>query len=163
MAQAIQPCPSQKKTYELKARELSITWGNDCRYWQWEKSPCGCDEYAVLKQVWWLNIEGKICASKIPACIPYEIVLDLGMTDCAEGWSKPVHLEINVPGHCPIKRDACLKGEKGKCDFKLNLGHFTTQLCAQGEITFKLYEHSDDNRKTGLIVKKAIIRPAIHC
>ncbi|KAE9598152.1 hypothetical protein Lal_00003917 [Lupinus albus] len=52
---------SGKKCYILSARELSIAWSSDPMFWSWRSTPKSrFPEVAELRNVCWLEIEGKI-------------------------------------------------------------------------------------------------------
>ncbi|KAI8001892.1 F-box protein PP2-B11 [Camellia lanceoleosa] len=58
-------CLIKKDPFNVPARGLNIVWGNDSRYWQWnkikeEERKIQAEEVAVLLQVNWLEVTGKI-------------------------------------------------------------------------------------------------------
>ncbi|XP_076901801.1 putative F-box protein PP2-B12 [Bidens hawaiensis] len=54
---------SGRKCYMIGARDLSIAFGNDTRYWEWSHVPeSRFAEVGILKHRWWLDIQGKIAS-----------------------------------------------------------------------------------------------------
>ncbi|KAL9239595.1 hypothetical protein vseg_013904 [Gypsophila vaccaria] len=65
---------SGKTCYMLGARALSIIWGSSPEYWSWESIPGSrFPECAVLENVCWLDIRGKIHATLLSPSTEYAV------------------------------------------------------------------------------------------
>ncbi|PWA69710.1 phloem protein 2-A1 [Artemisia annua] len=126
---------SNGNCFMVFARDLSVTWGEDSRYWCWpninkETSEVVLD-VAELLNVCWLDVNGKFEISKLTPGIKYEVVFVVMMKDSAYGWGVPINFSLVLP------------------DGKAKEGGF---------VEFSLYEHGGA-WKNGLLVKGAAIRP----
>ncbi|KAF5733609.1 hypothetical protein HS088_TW16G00049 [Tripterygium wilfordii] len=75
-----------RKCYVLSARELSITWAHNPRYWTWKQFPeSRFPEVAELRTVWWLEINGSINTSLLSPKTVYGAYLILKLAPRAYG------------------------------------------------------------------------------
>ncbi|XAR56165.1 hypothetical protein NMG60_11036526 [Bertholletia excelsa] len=103
----------------IPARSLNIVWGNDSRYWQWDSikdvsiKQKGFDEAAVLLQVNWLAVTGKIDPSMAREMKPdqdYQIFYVIKFRADAFGWhSAPVKFRVRVDGKDAAGQDQLLE------------------------------------------------------
>ncbi|KAL4596012.1 hypothetical protein ACB092_12G133200 [Castanea dentata] len=87
---------SGKKCYHLPARELTIAWGNDPRYWRWVSLPesrslhnSRFPEVAALNYVFWFDINGKMSTSMLSPKTNYAAYLVYKLTEEAYGFNHP--------------------------------------------------------------------------
>ncbi|KAF4361846.1 uncharacterized protein PHLOEM PROTEIN 2-LIKE A4 [Cannabis sativa] len=86
--------------FMVYARKLSITWGEDNRYWTWQQHKDTSEELievARLKQVCWLEVNGKFEMRKLSPVTLYEVAFVVMMDDSANGWSFPVNISLSLP------------------------------------------------------------------
>ncbi|XP_015891194.3 protein PHLOEM PROTEIN 2-LIKE A9-like [Ziziphus jujuba] len=70
----------------FKPRALSIVWGEDTRYWILPDRTSTTGP-AELKQVCWLEVNGKTKQGEPPAAGNYEVGFKIALKDDAFGWS----------------------------------------------------------------------------
>ncbi|XP_074568712.1 protein PHLOEM PROTEIN 2-LIKE A1-like [Curcuma longa] len=147
--------------FALFARDLSITWGDDQRYWQWTVSKGAEDsefETAVLKAVCWLDISGKFDTSNLTPKVKYEVVFAVMMSRDSYGWGIPVTLRIKFPDERIEQRKESLEDKPKGQWIELKVCEFVTPQKPNGEVEISLFEHGG-HWKNGLIVKGVLIRP----
>ncbi|KAL7613121.1 hypothetical protein Lser_V15G05939 [Lactuca serriola] len=164
---------SGKKCYMLGARGLSIAWKDDTRYWEWGHIPeSRFPEVCILRQVWWLEIRGRIAAVKLSPKSTYVAYLVFRTTGYVSGLAVPgktkviyggtemktenVYLErpgaIGRTGHVPVfpwrRKDGWME---------IKLGEFECNEGDDGVVEMAFDEH--EAWKNGLIVEGIELRP----
>nr|XP_043633055.1 uncharacterized protein LOC122604230 [Erigeron canadensis] len=90
---------SEKKCYNLAARDLSITWGDDPRYWRWISLPeSRFTEVAELIEVCWLEVQGTISTSILSTDTRYAAYLVYKLTPDHPFEYYPVEVFIKLGG-----------------------------------------------------------------
>uniref|UniRef100_A0A1D1YYU8 Protein PHLOEM PROTEIN 2-LIKE A1 n=1 Tax=Anthurium amnicola TaxID=1678845 RepID=A0A1D1YYU8_9ARAE len=147
--------------FTLFARELSITWGNDKRYWEWyswQEARFATVEVARLLKVVWLEIDGKFDISYLTPGATYQLsFLVLMIDDPSNGWDVPVNLSLTVPTGNKQTCQVEMKDKPKEQWLELVVGEFKTTTSSKGDIEFSLYQNQD--WKSGLIVKGVSFRP----
>ncbi|CAA3012817.1 Hypothetical predicted protein [Olea europaea subsp. europaea] len=163
----------------IPARELTITWINDQRYWGWTQPPdCSRTEVAELRNVCWLDIMGKIDVRKLPAYTGYSAYLVFKLKD---GWSKELK---QVKSSVRFVKDKYVGFEdEGVAVFlfledkkevqayeqvphrredkwmEIKLGEFVNEKGDEGTVEMRLFETKRLRWKSGLLVKGIEVRP----
>ncbi|CAL9123832.1 unnamed protein product, partial [Musa textilis] len=149
--------------FALVARDLSITWGDDPRYWQWLPTKEAGEvetEVAALIDVCWLEIHGKLEMSLLTPAVGYEIffVVMISKED-AYGWETPVNLRVKFPdGRVEEHKESLLEKPRGRW-IPLMVSMHRTRPEQAGEMEISLLECDSGQWKRGLIVKGVIVRP----
>ncbi|CAH1436328.1 unnamed protein product [Lactuca virosa] len=161
-----------KKFYMLEANDLSIEWQDDTRYWEWGHVPeSRFPEVCILREVWWLEIHGKVAAVKLSQKSIYVAYLVFRTTDDCSGLAVPAKSRVSYGGiemeteNVYLRRPRRLqenyvvphKRKDGWMEIKL--GEFEYKEGDDGEVEMVLEEVTRQNRKSGLIVEGMEIRP----
>ncbi|CAN6462043.1 unnamed protein product [Victoria cruziana] len=169
---------SGKKCFMLSARELSISWGDDRRYWRWISLPeSRFPEVAELLDVCWLYIRGKISTVDLSPSTRYAAYFVFRHTDNSYGFDlAPVELSIrkndspdvlcqhaalihkeNAPTRRRRTRSA-LRPRKGDGGWmEVEAGEFYTDE-EGGELEFILRE-TGGHWKSGMLLEGIEVRP----
>ncbi|KAK2975486.1 hypothetical protein RJ640_005795 [Escallonia rubra] len=126
-------------SYRIPARALSITWGNDPRYWQWvtlgEDETQFC-EGVMLQQVNWIEVTGKMDLSLFKKRVD------------AFGWhSAPIKFKVRVNGKEVFCHSTILEPYRVKPDVWQELpgGEFSvSNSIAGGNMEFGMFEVETD-------------------
>ncbi|XP_072955268.1 protein PHLOEM PROTEIN 2-LIKE A1-like isoform X1 [Typha angustifolia] len=150
------------KPVMLFARDLSITWSEEPAYWYWfplkEKRNEEID-VALLLNVCWLEIHGKLNISDLTPRITYEVFFIIMMNEPMYGWNTPVNLRIKLPdGSVQERKESLQEKPRGKW-MELKVGEFRTQAAQEGEMDISLFEYEGGQWKRGLVVKGILFRP----
>lgn len=156
----------EKKCYSncfmLFAKDLSITWGGDARYWKW---PSICEsgdvtvDVAELLDVCWLEIYGKFNTKMLSPGILYEVVFVIKLKDPAYGWGVPVNVSLVLPNGYKQERKEKLQTKPREQWIEVPVGEFITSPENVGEIQFGMHEYDGGAWKRGLVIKGIAIRP----
>ncbi|CAD5333993.1 unnamed protein product [Arabidopsis thaliana] len=156
--------------FMINARDLSITWSDNPEYWSWLPLPTKKPnevvvEAALLNQVCWLDVSGKFDTKNLSLGIKYEVVFVVKLEDTAYGWDwEPVKLKLVMPNDSktPQEQTVSFVEHIGKQWIDISAGEFIMSKESAGEISFSLYEHEANMWRSGLIVKRVVIRPKHH-
>ncbi|XP_031273975.1 protein PHLOEM PROTEIN 2-LIKE A1-like [Pistacia vera] len=150
--------------FDIHARGLSITWGDDKRYWNWTYKPdtqrCVQVEVAELLNVCWLDVSKKFPAKNLTPGIVYQVSFVLMMKNGECGFANhPVNLKLVIPNyHETIERKEDLsKLPKNKWS-EVRIGEFLTSCNMTGDMEISMFEH-ESQWKSGLVVDKIVIHP----
>lgn len=156
----------EKKCYRncfmLFAKDLSITWGGDTRYWKW---PSICEsgdvtvDVAELLDVCWLEIYGKFNTKMLSPGILYEVVFVIKLKDPAYGWGVPVNVSLVLPNGYKQERKEKLQTKPREQWIEVPVGELITSPENVGEIQFGMHEYDGGEWKRGLVIKGIAIRP----
>ncbi|KAD5960443.1 hypothetical protein E3N88_11915 [Mikania micrantha] len=167
---------SGRKCYLVGARDLSIIWGNDTRYWVWANVPeSRFEEVAILRAVWWLDIYGKLSSVMLSPnttyaaylvfrirnssrlSVPAKTILDFGgiRTETINVFLQRPELWMGAPAPAPAPAPAMRND--GWMDIKL--GEFYYHDGDEGEVGMMFQEPDNYGCKHGLIVEGIEIRP----
>ncbi|XP_042520925.1 lectin-like [Macadamia integrifolia] len=148
--------------FMLFARDLSITWGDDNRYWKWDSLQETSDvrvDIAELKNVCWLEVRGKFDTSNLSPGVMYEVAFVVMLKEASNGWNAPLNLELALPdGKKQEHKENLQYKPKGQW-MELVIGEFWTCQNMDGDIQFSLLEIKGGQWKNGFIIKGVIIRP----
>ncbi|WOG85471.1 hypothetical protein DCAR_0104660 [Daucus carota subsp. sativus] len=141
----------------ISAKELSIVWGSDSRYWKWSL------EVAELITVCWLQIDGKYNANNLIKGVKYGVYLAVELSDnlCMNG---PVTLKLTRPNGTTEEHKEDLKTKPKNTLVGLKVGEFCNTGACGCENTVKFSMNGCDGTtwKTGLTVVGAVIAP-VNC
>ncbi|XP_050254508.1 F-box protein PP2-B10-like [Quercus robur] len=175
---------SGKKCYLLPARELTIAWGDDPRYWRWVSLPeSRFPEVAELHSVCWFDINGKMSVSMLSPKTNYAAYLVYKLTEEAYGFDDPpptasigtsgagevyeqivsLDLPIVEPGQedqvvLPQQQHTSRPKLRNDGWLEIELGQFFNEG-GEDELQFGLKEVRDLWGKSGLIVEGIEVRP----
>ncbi|KAK1384489.1 Phloem protein 2-2 [Heracleum sosnowskyi] len=152
----------------LTAKELSIVWGSDCRYWKWvsKTSPINCEplDVAELIKVCCLQIDGKYNASNLTKGVKYGVYFVMELSDnlCMNG---PVTLKLTSPNGSTVEHKEDLQTKPRNTWVGLKVGEFDIPACGCSDNTVKFSMNGCDETtwKTGLTVIGAAIVPVNIC
>ncbi|XP_022715456.1 protein PHLOEM PROTEIN 2-LIKE A1-like [Durio zibethinus] len=155
---------SNKNCFMLFARNLSITWAEDYRYWHWshQKETTTSDVFidvAELLQVCWLEVHGKFDVANLSPGTFYEVVLIVMLRDQAFGWEISVNFRLTLPNGQKVERKVELMTKPRGKWIEIPVGEFTTSSQNIGELEIYIHEYDAGIRKGGLIVKGVAIQP----
>ncbi|KAF8392025.1 hypothetical protein HHK36_022365 [Tetracentron sinense] len=177
---------SGKKCFMVAAKELSITWGNDTRYWKWTHLP-EFSEVAQLVDVCWLEIKGKMETRILSPDTTYAACLVFKLLRGARGFEVPVEAylkyvkggveksknvfldpdgglrrehqnsrEMNMQNW--LKQERELPRARGDGWLEIEMGEpFKNQ--GEGEVEIRLQGTEGLNWKSGLIIQGFELRP----
>ncbi|WOG85473.1 hypothetical protein DCAR_0104662 [Daucus carota subsp. sativus] len=149
------------------AKELSIVWGSDCRYWKWvsKKYPISPQplEVAELITVCWLQIDGKYSATNLIKGVKYGVYLAVELSDnlCMNG---PVTLKLTRPNGTTEEHKEDLTTKPKNTLVGLKVGEFcnTAPCGCENIVKFSMNGCDGTTWKTGLTVVGAVIAP-VNC
>ncbi|KAJ4702548.1 Phloem protein 2-like protein [Melia azedarach] len=140
---------------KLFARDLTITWGDDKRYWDWIKvnDPSSNElvDAAELIKVCFLDARTNFNTSILQPGTKYEVSFVIMKKENAEGWEHPVKLGFAIPNVIEEEHDEDISKLKPVNEWlEIPVGQFTASSQAgHMEIYLKGSE--------GLIWKKGIV------
>ncbi|KAL7089674.1 hypothetical protein ACP275_13G198600 [Erythranthe tilingii] len=153
---------SNHNCFILFARDLSITWGEDDRFWHWPLLKESSDEslaVAELLDVCWLEVHGKFEIANLSPGATYEISFVVKLKDPAYGWENPVNLRLTLPdGSKQEHKENLMEKPRGKW-IEITAGELKSSAEKAGEMEFSLYEYEGGKWKKGLLIKGVAIRP----
>ncbi|KAK4254699.1 hypothetical protein QN277_010042 [Acacia crassicarpa] len=153
--------------FMLYARALSITWGEDPRYWKWiqvQESSGTMIEAAELKRVCWLEVNGRLDTRKLTAGVRYEVCFHVMLKDPAQGWEVPVNVRLVLPGGKKQEHKENLISKMRVQWIEIPVGQFVAPVHDDegGEMEFSLYEIEGGAWKQGLVIKGVSVKPKSH-
>ncbi|KAK6268413.1 hypothetical protein QUC31_012573 [Theobroma cacao] len=154
---------SNKNCFMLFARDLSITWAEDYRYWHWSnQKETNSDVFidvAELLQVCWLEIHVKFDVAKLSPGTLYGVAFVFMLRDEAFGWEFPVNFRVTLPNGYKVEHKVNLMTKPKEVWIEIPIGEFTTSSQSVGEIDIYCHQYEIGNWKGGLIVKGVSILP----
>ncbi|KAI4318134.1 hypothetical protein L6164_025940 [Bauhinia variegata] len=100
---------SGKKCYMLASRDLSISWGDTPRYWEWKPLPeSRFESVAELLHVCWLEIRGKISTRMLSSKTHYAAYLVFKLEDACWLGRRPTEVSVGIPGGHSSTEIVCL-------------------------------------------------------
>ncbi|CAA3012818.1 Hypothetical predicted protein [Olea europaea subsp. europaea] len=161
----------------IPARELTICWIEDKRYWGWTHPPdCSRTEVAELRNVCWLDIMGTIDVKNLLKNTDYGAYLVFKLKD---GWSKELEQVKSSVRFVKDKDDGIedegvtvFLDDKKEVDTyeqvphlrkdgwkEIKLGDFFNEGGDEGNVEMRLFETKKLHWKFGLLVKGIEVRP----
>nr|XP_043620855.1 putative F-box protein PP2-B12 [Erigeron canadensis] len=162
---------SGKKCYMLSARDLSIAWQNDTRYWEWGRIPeSRFEEVGILREVWWLDIKGKMATAFLSPKTTYVAYLVFRISRRPIGLDVPAKSIVTFGGMRnetsnvylqppPVTTTQTQVSHTTRKDgwMEIVLGEFYCDDGDEGEVEMVFKEHH--RWKSGLIVEGIEVRP----
>ncbi|CAL5017903.1 unnamed protein product [Urochloa decumbens] len=149
-----------KNCFKILATDLSITWGDDTRYWKWEEeSDAGTTiKVAKLLQVCWLDIFGYLEQWYLNPEVTYEVSFEVKLEKGASGWSEPVEVGVTSADGVPQKSSVYLpQVERGKW-LQIKVGEVKSQPGRTGNVSVFLRKATPEWKK-GLLIRGITITP----
>ncbi|XP_017216091.1 protein PHLOEM PROTEIN 2-LIKE A1-like isoform X3 [Daucus carota subsp. sativus] len=147
----------------ITAKELSIVWGSDSRYWKWVSKtyPISCEalEVAKLITVCWLQIDGEYDTSNLKKGVKYGVYFVVELSDnlCMNG---PVTLKLTRPNRTTEEHKEDLETKPKNTLVGLKVGEFINSACGcENTVKFSMNGCDGTTWKTGLTVIGAVIAP----
>ncbi|KDP32800.1 hypothetical protein JCGZ_12092 [Jatropha curcas] len=165
-----------KKCFMLSARDLRIVWADTPRYWSWKSdSDSRFAEVAVLIDVCWLEISGKIDTKMLSAVTNYGAYLVFKLNPNNYGLQPPAEAKVGFNGSeiatrsvyldfIPRRNSQAAAGypkERGDGWMEVELGSFFNNDGTDEELEISVLEVKNGNWKRGLIVEGIEIRPKL--
>ncbi|KAJ1409314.1 Phloem protein 2-like [Sesbania bispinosa] len=168
-----------KKCYMLSARDLSISWGDDTRYWNWTTLPeSRFEEVALLHGVCWFEIRGKINTLALSSNTEYAAFLVFKMMDHYGFNEDPVKLSVGIVGDQSYTKNVCLdpdleENEMDDCVFhglerpnvrsdgllEIEMGKFFNSGQREDEVEMSVVETENGGWKSGFFLEGIEVRP----
>nr|GEV02562.1 hypothetical protein [Tanacetum cinerariifolium] len=165
---------SGKTCYMLGAKDLSIAWHDDTRYWERAHVPeSRFAEVAILRQVWWLDICGRIPSMMLSPKSTYVAYLVFRITRDSMGLAVPAKATVSFGGirnetsNVYLKQPRVWAHEEAPTHaapttrkdgwMEIGLGELYHEDGDEGDVEMKFQEHH--SFKSGLIVEGIELRP----
>ncbi|TMW95278.1 hypothetical protein EJD97_009147 [Solanum chilense] len=155
--------------FMLYAKDLSITWGEDNRYWNWVEIKETSDEKilaAELKSVRWLEVCGRFDTEALTPEKLYEVVFVVKIKEYADGLES-ITLRLIIPNKSSKDVTVNLMNVTPREQWtKVPVGELFTmselkRKKKREEIEIFLYETEKLNCKQGLVIKGIVIHPKV--
>ncbi|ONK69672.1 uncharacterized protein A4U43_C05F25510 [Asparagus officinalis] len=147
------------KSLMMYARSLSVTWGNDPRYWRWLSLENDIDvEVAQLLDVCWLEVRGNTPMKNLEAGQKYEVMFVLMFLD-PSGLEPKATFQLVANGET-WERKLSLQNLQPKQWVKVKIGEFVAKEDG-GDVIFSLTNYEELNWKRGLIVEGVLIEQRV--
>ncbi|CAA7013618.1 unnamed protein product [Microthlaspi erraticum] len=152
----------------VPARKLDITHAEDPVKWTWSSIYDSFTEtnieVATLIKVYWLQITGNFHTRNLTPGTKYEVVFLMSLEESAFGWEEPVTLKLKLTARDGTEslqeRILRLDDYIGENWVDIQVGEFEVPPKNDAaKMFFSLHQYVTDDRKNGLIVKGAAIRP----
>ncbi|KAH6764841.1 phloem protein 2-A1 [Perilla frutescens var. frutescens] len=144
------------------AKNLSITWAEDKRFWHWPLMKESSDEYLAIVElldVCWLEVHGRFEISNLSPGRLYEVVFVVMLKDPAYGWEVPVNLRLTSPDGCRQEhKENLMEKPRGRW-IEIPAGEIKSSTHKNGEMEFSLFEYEAGTWKKGLLIKGVKIQP----
>ncbi|KAL8101360.1 lectin-like [Apium graveolens] len=156
------PSNSSATVGKLSARNLSIVWSSDSRYWKSTTTDIGglLVDAANLVKVCWLQVDGKYEIKKLSKGVHYEVMFVVKLLDSLN-IKKPVTFSLTPPGECTqMCRKKLMKMPKNQI-LGIVVGDFQAgEVFGCSEIKFSMV-NVDECWKQGLVVMGVLVVPKL--
>lgn len=115
-------------------------------------------EVAKLRECYYLDVCGKFKTEKLTSGTRYEVVFVVKVEDTVSRWRDPAKAQLMVPGNPLQERELQFYDLKRNEWVEIQAGVFVAPPHKK-EVAFYLYQKDSHQKKTGLVVKGAIVRP----
>ncbi|KAM1485614.1 hypothetical protein TB1_036452 [Malus domestica] len=91
-----------KNCFMLYAKDLTIIWSGDRRYWRWSPLKVTRDasvDVAELLDVCWLDVNGAFDTKYLTPDTVYEVSFVIRLKDPNYGWEDNVNFSLTLPGN----------------------------------------------------------------
>nr|XP_043637503.1 protein PHLOEM PROTEIN 2-LIKE A1-like [Erigeron canadensis] len=148
----------------VPARDFSISFGDDRRYWKWSHAKETSDmmvEVAKLRGVCWLHMVGKFEMGRLTPGIKYEVVFVVMIKRYYSygWWGVPISIKLTLPDGSTQEHTEDFAKKPRSEWFEIPVGEFIVDAKKGGPVEFTMYEHDSQWWKSGLVLKGAAIRP----
>ncbi|MGI4678639.1 PP2 domain-containing protein [Klebsiella pneumoniae] len=158
-------CPKNQNNWGIighqDAKELTIIWGSDTRYWKWEGLQIGEHrmEVAELINVCWLEINGKYAMKKLTEGMDYQVKFVVKLLNNFN-IDKPVTFSLTTPEGCKQEHTENMMAMPRNEIISITAGEFKTPRnnCGCGEVKFSMM-NTDGFWKHGMVVIGAVVVP----
>ncbi|XP_073056175.1 lectin-like [Primulina eburnea] len=148
--------------FMLFARDLSITWAEDNRFWNWPLVPESSNvtiAAAELLDVCWLEVHGRFQIASLSPGTTYEVIFIVKLNEPVYGWEVPVNLRLTLPdGSRQEHKENLMEKPRGRW-IQIPAGEVRASAEKVGEMEFSLYEYEGGQWKRGLLIKGVSIQP----
>ncbi|XP_048141071.1 F-box protein PP2-B11-like isoform X2 [Rhodamnia argentea] len=152
----------------MGARDLTIAWGDDRRYWRWMATPeSRFDEVARLQYVWWFHIIGRIETFMLSSGTNYAAYFVFRFDGQGDGFNWPVKSHVCIDSDeldegrsvtlDPGGGEARAIRERADGWMEIEMGEFHNENGDDGTLVCSLREVV--RPKSGLIVEGIELRP----
>uniref|UniRef100_A0A1J3IUM9 Protein PHLOEM PROTEIN 2-LIKE A8 n=1 Tax=Noccaea caerulescens TaxID=107243 RepID=A0A1J3IUM9_NOCCA len=159
---------NRQGVFIVPARKLDITHAENPVKWTWSSIYDSFTEtnieVATLIKVYWLQITGNFHTRNLTPGTKYEVVFLMNLEETAFGWEEPVTLKLKLTARDGTEslqeRILRLDDYIGENWVDIQVGEFEVPPKNDAaKMFFSLHQYVTDDRKNGLIVKGAAIRP----
>ncbi|KAL5545318.1 hypothetical protein UlMin_009102 [Ulmus minor] len=150
--------------FMIYARDLTIHWIEDGRFWKWVQLKETSDELidtAELLRVCWLEIGGKFEEKNLTPKTLYEVAFVIMLKNSGRGWHVPVTVKLVLPNGSEQKRKVNMMEKPRDQWINIPFGEFQTSPENPGEIVFSFDGTAGGNWKSGLVIKGVKIQPIL--
>ncbi|KAM1032516.1 hypothetical protein ACFX2I_036093 [Malus domestica] len=148
--------------FMVYARDFSITWAEDNRYWHWYSLQETSDVFidaAELLNVCWLEVHGKFETANLSPGTLYEVVFVVKLNAADYGWEDPINFRLTLPdGTRQCRKVNLMQTPRGQW-VEIPVGEFRASPEKSGDMEFSMYEYDGGKWKKGLVIKGVVIRP----
>ncbi|KAL5545321.1 hypothetical protein UlMin_009105 [Ulmus minor] len=148
--------------FMLYARDLTIHWIEDGRYWKWVPLKETSGEWidtAELLNVCWLSFSGKFEQKNLTPKTLYEVACVVMLKHSGSGWYVPVTVRLDLPDGSKQERRVNMIEKPRDQWINIPFGEFQTSPEIPGEIVFYFHGFEGGNWKSGLLIKGVKIEP----
>ncbi|KZV42513.1 hypothetical protein F511_38538 [Dorcoceras hygrometricum] len=148
--------------FMLFARDLSITWAEDGRFWNWplvQESSDVTIAAAELLNVCWLEVHGRFQIARLSPGTTYNVTFIVKLNEPIYGWEVPVNIRLTLPdGSRQEHKENLMEKPRGRW-IQIPVGEVKASAEKVGEMEFSLYEYEGGQWKRGLLIKGVSIQP----
>lgn len=147
--------------FMVYANGLEISWAEDQRHWLLHNIETSDGEItvAVLRNVTWLEVHGKLHTSNLTPGITYQVAYIIMVEETAFGLRVPVNFRLTLPNGTKKEHKENLTHKPREEWVRIPIGEFKASPENLGEIECSLYEFQGGNWKKGLVIQGVIIEP----
>lgn len=157
--------------YMLSARELTIEWSDDQRYWRWvSRDDSRFEEVAELLRVCWLELRGEMDCTLLSSNTVYSVLFLLKFGEHFHGWTAlPIKFSVKTPDGDEMETEYFFpmetRGERLRINsggwMEVVAGEFTVRAADDdsSRIEFYMKEVMSNWWKRGLFVEGVRIEP----
>ncbi|KFK32072.1 hypothetical protein AALP_AA6G195800 [Arabis alpina] len=147
----------------FSAKQLKISKWENAKYWTIVSISESPNEEAIevgkMRVCYYLDVRGSFGTGNLTPGTMYEVVFVVKIEDTMSIWDRPAIVELMVPEKALQERELQFVDlEKNKW-VEIQAGVFDARP-HKAVTAFTLYQF-DNNKKTGLVVKGAIVRPMV--
>ncbi|VVB07974.1 unnamed protein product [Arabis nemorensis] len=146
----------------LNVEDLKISGSHSGRYWTFVSISESPSEEAIkvakMRECYYLEVKGTFDTKNLTSGTRYEVVFVVKIEDTMSIWDDPAKVQLMVPEKELQERELQFVDLTKNEWVEIQAGVFDAQP-HKAQMEFYLYQHDSKKKKTGLVVKGAIIRP----